>query len=64
MSTAEAFIAEGKAEGEAQGRLKCLQEIMRLPVSSEQELAGLGMAELERRYRDLQREYEAQFKGS
>ena len=54
--------AEGKAEGEARGKLRCLQDIMHLPVSGDDELAGLEIAELERRYRDLQRQYEEQFK--
>jgi predicted transposase/invertase (TIGR01784 family) len=55
--------AEGKAEGEARGKLKCLQGIMHLPVSDDQELAGLEIAELECRYLDLQRQYEEKFKN-
>lgn len=59
--------AEGKAEGEARGaaigRLTVLQEIMRLPVSSKEELAELDLVELESRYHEMQRRYDAQFKG-
>ena len=59
--------AEGKAEGEARGaaigRLTVLQEIMRLPVSSKEELAGLDLAELESRYQEMQRLYDAKFKN-
>ncbi len=70
MSTAAALIAKGKAEGKAEGemrgkvagKLTCLQEILHLPVSSDQELAGLEVAELERRFKELQRQYEEQFK--
>lgn len=36
---------------------------MKLPVSSNEELAGLSLPELERRYEELQHQYQAQFKG-
>ena len=74
MSTAAVLIAKGRAEGIAEGkaegktwgmiagRLTCLQELMHLPVSGDEELAGLEMTELERRFRELQRQYEEQFK--
>ena len=78
MSTAAALIAKGKAEGiaqgiakgeaqgiakgKAEGKLTVLQEIMGLPVSSKEELAGLELAELESRYQDMQRRYDEQFK--
>lgn len=70
MSTAAVLKAEGRAEGKAEGELRgrmvgkltCLQELMGLRVSIDEELANVDVAELERRYKDLQRQYEAQFK--
>ena len=66
MSTATTLIAKGKAEGKArglvEGRLTGLQDIMNLPISSEEELAGLEFEELERRYKALQQQYEKQYK--
>jgi len=70
MSTAAALIAKGKAEGKAEGKtwglvmgkLTFLQEMMHLPVSSDQDLEGLEVTELERRFRELQRQYAEQFK--
>ena len=78
MSTAAALIAKGNAEGEArgiakgkaegeargkaEGKLTVLQEIMGLPVSSKEDLAGLDLADLESRYQEMQHRYDSQFK--
>ena len=75
MSIAETLIAKGEAQGEAKGEakgeargkavgmLRCLQGIMGLAVSSDEDLAGVEVAELERRYQELQRQYDEQFKS-
>ena len=58
------IAAKINAEGQAQGRLKLLQELMGLPVSSDEDLAGIDLPELQRRFQLLQQQYAAQFKGS
>lgn len=62
MSTATVLIAKGKAHGLLMGKLQMMQEMMRRPVSAEEELGALSLTELERRFNDLQREYETTFK--
>ena len=70
MTTAAALRAEGEARGVAKGlatgiargKLTLLQSLMKVPVTTEEELAGLEVAELERRFDELQRQYDAQFK--
>lgn len=51
---AEKFYNEGEALGKLEGRLTMLQEIAGLPVSTDQELALLSVAELEQEARDIQ----------
>ena len=75
MSTATALIArgreeglsagrkEGKAEGVMIGKLTFLQELMKVPVSSFDELSKLDLAQLETLYAEAQRRYDERFKG-
>ena len=46
-------MARWKARGVAIGSLTLVQELMDLPVSSDEELAGLDLAELDRRLKEL-----------
>ncbi len=70
MTTAAALIARGKAEGKAEGKawgvvtgkLMFLQEMMQMPVVTEEELSGVAVDELERQFKELQCQYEAKFK--
>jgi hypothetical protein len=66
MTIAEQLIAQGKAEGEARGtwigRLQTLEEVMGLPATDSAALAALEACEIEKRFRELQRDYNAQFK--
>ncbi len=54
--------AEGRAEGSYIGRLQLLQEMMGLPVASDETLSRLVVDELEARYVALYREYKLQLK--
>lgn len=78
MTIAEQLMAKGRAEGKAEGRsegeakgkaegawigkLQLLEQLMGFPQTSNDVLSGLAPAEIERRYWELQRKYDAQFK--
>ena len=74
MSTAEKLIARGKAEGEAKGKaegkaegvwigkVQLLEEMLGTAQSSVEKLASLSMEDLESRFQELQKLYQAKFK--
>jgi predicted transposase YdaD len=69
MSVAEQLISQGRAEGRIEGRaegtwigkLHALEELLGIPVTPRDELAQLAPAELEKRYRERQRDCETRF---
>ena len=71
MSTAEKLIAKGKAEGKAEGKAKgvwigkvqLLEEMLSLESSSGESLANLSVEDLESRFHELQKQYQAVFKA-
>ena len=70
MATIAELIARAKAEakaigeaiGKAKARLAVFQGLLGRPVSTDAELDGLEVAEIERRYEELQREYDQKYK--
>lgn len=66
MTIAEQLMAKGEAKGEARGawigKLQLLEHLMGLPQTTSEAFSGVEVAEMERRYWDLQSKYDAQFK--
>ncbi len=57
---------EGKLEGEARGqwigKIVLLRQLMQLPTANTAEMDSLGAGELERRFKELEGEYETKFR--
>lgn len=54
---------EGLAKGEWIGKIQMLEKFLNMPSSAKTDLESKSLAELERRFADLQGEYDARFKG-
>ena len=62
MSVAEKLKAEGRAEGLWIGKIQILEEFLDLPVSSDETLGALPLAELRAIQQRLHSDYELRFK--
>lgn len=54
IEEAMAYIEESKAQGEARGKIKALQELLRLPISPDAEFEGKSLEELRQWFGQLQ----------
>jgi len=55
--------AEGRAEGSVTGKIQLMEQLLGLPVSSEESLSGQGAQALQRRFEELESLYKAKFKS-
>ena len=63
MTIAEKLMAQGRAKGIWIGKLQLVEHLMGLTETNNEALAGIDVVEIERRYWEMKRKYDAQFKA-